>query len=224
MTDKTREEILKYTELNLMQQSKSLDNAYRLSRIIIGTNEFLRLSNTDLDKIATLLKFRMLVGFISLDLTIATRNYMQSEYQYEAIFSLRQFYVVINEGFKKIYHFPLNEKGEQNPNNRINSMWIKEIGEIINKQPNETIRTAYKRLTSSLDDYYDSHFQDIKDIRNLSIHYDEDLLKVYEKLGQLNGETTIKKFMPFYQILTQLFIFSHDVIVTFGPSELRKYG
>jgi len=188
MTERTRRELLQLTESDLQVKAKSLDRTRKHLKLISAVTRTFGVSTTELADISRLLEFKMLIEFIFLDLNAATRNYLQAEYQYEGIFSLRTFVVVINEGYKKIYSFKkLNERGDEILRERNKSFWIKEINRIVQTRGNNDLKLRYSELTIELDNYYDKNFDGIKEQRDLSIHYDMDLTKVYDTLSELRS-------------------------------------
>ncbi len=223
LTEETRQLLLKLTAEELLKKSKSLDETSKHLSYIKNSSEVLKTSNCQLDEISRILEFKMLIGFISLDLTSSTRAYLKAEYQYEGLFSLRQFIVVINEGYKKIYNFKnLNQDGIEQLGNRKKSFWIKDIGEIVNKKSNSFLKEKYSNLTSDLNNYFDKNFEGIKEQRSLSIHYDDSLIKVHDMITKLNAETIFKKFIPFYKLLDKMFFFSHELIMSYKFQSLNK--
>ncbi|MEM9650031.1 MAG: hypothetical protein AAF969_16250, partial [Bacteroidota bacterium] len=201
-TKETRLTLIKYTADEIVKRSNSLEQTRKQIQLIEKTKKFFGLTSKDLNDISRILEFKILIGLISLDLTTSVRAYLKAEYQYEGQFFLRQFAVVINEGYKKIYNFKKsNPDGTAVSGNRAKSFWVKEIGSMVNERNNINLFNRYSELTKELDRYFELNFEGIKEKRDLSIHYDKDLLKVYEMIVNLNSESLIKKFIPFYELL-----------------------
>jgi len=223
MTESTRRELLNLTESELQLKSGSLDRTRKHLKLIKDVKRTFGISTSELKDISRLLEFKMLIEFISLDLSTATRFYLQAEYQYEGVFSLRSFIVVINEGYKKIYNFKrLNEKGAEILRDRNKSFWIKEINRIVESRENPKLKLNYTELTIMLDNYHKNNFDGIKEQRDLFIHYDMDLVKVYDTLSKLNSEVVFKKYIPFYELLERLIRFSHELLVSYQIKELKS--
>lgn len=222
VTEETRKELIQLTEIDLQVKSESLDTTRKHLKLINDVTRKFGFSTSELTDISRLLEFKMLVEFISLDLTTATRTYLRAEFQYEGIFSLRSFIVVINEGYKMIYNFKkVNNKGDEILRERNKSFWIRDINRIVENRGNQQLKQNYTDLTNQLDKYYDNNFDGIKEKRDLSIHYDKNLVKVYDTLSELNSEVIFKKFIPFYQLLEQLFRFTNELIITYQIKELN---
>ena len=221
ITEQTRKELLELTEKDLEVKSKSLDRSREQVQLIATITKAFGTSTPELNDLSRLLEFKMLIGFISLDLTTSTRSYLRAEFQYEGLFALRSFIVVINEGYKKIYHFKrTNSNGDEVLSDRNKSFWMKDINRIVSSRSNDGLTEKYNNLTGDLDTYYENCSDGIKELRSLSIHYDEKLIKLYDSISELNSEVIFKKFIPFYELLDQLFIFTHELFMTF---DLKKY-
>jgi hypothetical protein len=163
-----------------------------------------------------LLKYRLFIGIIILDLAAAIRIYLNAKLQYEALFSVRQIIVIINEGYKKIYNFILkHDKGIDIEKYRKNSFWVKNIGEIIYLDLPD-LQQEYDSITIELERYLIMNFDGIKDQRNLSIHYDENPVRVYDMLLKLDIEETFKKLIPFLGILNRMFDLTHLLVLRYN--------
>lgn len=214
LTEDTRLELLNDTEKELLKRSKSLDSSSKLLLNVRRMTSTFNISKPEIEELLKLLEFKILINFISLDLTSCTRAYLKADYQYEGVFALKQFMIIINEGYKKIYNFKtVNSKGEQIVRNRNNSFWVKNIGGIVIKNPH--LLCKYNEITKELDDFFDNNFEGIKEQRDLSVHYDDNLIKVYQMLLKLNGENIFKKTIPFYKLLNKMFIFTHELIMSY---------
>lgn len=139
------------------------------------------------------------------------------------MYSVRQIIVIINEGYKKIYNFTtINKNGDEIVRDRNQSFWIKDIGGMIVKDLNH-FENQYNELTIKLENYLKNNFEEIKEQRNLSIHYDRVPTKVYDMLNQLNFEEIFKKLIPFFDILNQMFDFTHVILKGYNEkSEIKK--
>lgn len=223
LTEETRQALLKLTEEELEKKSKFLEQS-RKHLLLVKNTESLITPNKELVEFSKILEFKMLIGFISLDLVSNTRAYLKAEYQYEGLFSMRQFIVIINEGYKNIYNFKtVNSKGIEILKNRNKSFWVKDIGEIIKSKSDNELKKKYFFLTTELDTYFNDNFQGIKDQRNLSVHYDNNLIKVYDMITNLNAEAIFKKYIPFYKILREMFIFLHELVMSYQVEGIDKH-
>lgn len=104
--------------------------------------------------------------------------------------------------------------------NRNKSFWVKDIGEII-KSDLSDLQQQYNAITNELERYFSLYFDEIKEQRNLSIHYDKNPVKVYDMLLKLNIEETFKKLIPFLNILNKMFDLTHLLVIGYDK-ELNK--
>ena len=222
LSDETKAELLRNTEFEIIEKTKSIDETRNYLIAIDKTFGLLQERNTDLENIERLLEFRLLIGLLILDLTTSTRIYLNAKYKYEGLYSIRQIIVIINEGYKKIYNFKkTNSNGDEIIRDRKKSFWIQDIGTIIENDLFE-LNGKYSELTNELEIYFENNFNDIKGQRDLSIHYDRKPTKVYDMLTKLNIESTFKKLIPFFQILNNMFDFTHDILMSFNDQANSK--
>lgn len=214
------ENLLAVTEENLNQREKEIGGAYEILkdaqkvRTIVSKFEKKEPYIILINRIEKVIEYRMLLGMFILDLTTATRIYLHSTSPYEKLYSARQIYIILNEAFKKIYNFiTYNKDGSENETYRNNSFWVKYIKEIV--QDIDNLNKEYNEITVELEAYHKDHFSDIKEVRDMSIHYDKQPTKVYQMLINLDPERTLVKMLPFIKILNQMFDFTQKIPDTY---------
>lgn len=99
------------------------------------------------------------------------------------------------EGYKKIYGF--GDKVRE-------SFWVKFIQPIILNQFH-SLRPEYDNITKLLKELPDNLPK--QKFRNIGIHYDFDLIKVFDTLNQIDVEEIFKKSNVFLGILQKMFVF-----------------
>lgn len=159
----------------------------------------------DLKSFKKIINYRLFLNLLISDISAAILFYINSKSKYEKIYSVRLIIVCINEGYKKIYHFVnTNKNGKIDTKNRESSFWIKDIKKIIE---NETpkLEIEYESITNLLDLFWDDTLNNFQDTRNLSIHYDFELTKVYDEIVKISPEETFQKLIPFLNILHRMF-------------------
>ena len=150
----------------------------------------------------------MLVGLIWLDITAAFRIYLNAKERYEVIYAVKQLTITINEGFKQIYNYvSLDENGNSKTRERNQSFWVKDIGNIV-KMELPHLLPEYEKITSSLDTYDDQELKDMKEPRNLFVHFDREASAVYDELQKQDIEKIARKALPFMNILTDMIKFN----------------
>lgn len=216
MTKETEAKLLESIELGIEYVSKSVDKARDLIKnakllTTLMTENKLSIEDNIFNKFEKILEYRMLIGFIYLDLSSALRAHLKSKFTYEKLFSLRQIIIIINEGYKQIYNFVnQNEKGNLVTKHRNKSFWINDIKPIINESLPE-LQNEYDLLTKKLEDYLEQNFSTIKYQRDLFIHYDKDICKVYDMIGELDVERIMKKLTPFLEIINEMYHFTEKM-------------
>ena len=213
MTPETKNRLLNNVETRLNELTYEVDQLGKLFIKLESCQKFLieqNIPNT-FENLINLLNFRIIIGIINLDLCAAVLTYLRGKFKYEAISSSRQIIVVINEGYKKIYNFIIeNDNGDKISKHRNNSFWIKEVGQIITKEFPES-KPKYDTLTAKLDNYLIINFVTLKTQRDLSVHYDKEPMKVYRMLIELDIEDAFKKLIPFLDIINELFTFTSQL-------------
>jgi len=224
MTPETKASLLTNTEMKISEISSAVDQVRQFLEKTEKIHLMLSEKNINIDfvNINHLLKYRLFIGILILDLATATRIYLNAKLNYEALFSVRQIIVIINEGYKKIYDFVSKDDKEADKNkNRNNSFWVKNIGEII-KLDIPVLQQEYDSITIELEKYFNTNFAEIKDQRNLSIHYDKNPIRVYDMLLKLDIEETFKKLIPFLAILNRMFDLTHLLVVGYDEKLDRE--
>lgn len=166
-------------------------------------------NNSDIYNLKRLCEYSLLVGLISLDITTEFRIYLNAKEKYEVLYSCKQLIVTINEGYKKIFNYVTIDKksGNFKMENRNTSFWIKDIGILVATQTN-TLSKEYEEITNELEVYIENNFVNIKNQRDLAVHYDNNPSKVYDMLIVLDIETISRQILPFMDILKNMIIFN----------------
>jgi hypothetical protein len=205
ITPETKLRLLNETESLLSVTTESIDVIYELIKLARHFKSVLKPEQIpfNINDAIKLLKFRLFISFLMVDLASAMRIYLNAKLQYEALFSARQIIVIFYEGYKKIYNFLNPNKNEDPLKYRNSSFWIKDIGSIVKNNFYE-LQNEYDVITNRLENYFENNFELLKMRRNLSIHYDNDSSTVYEMFSKLNVEDTYKKLIPFLDILNNM--------------------
>lgn len=200
--------LIKIIESRMNNVSESTDRLYeQTNKLVQIKKDYPKIENTSkFIIIEKLFNFRLIISLILLDLCVAVLIHLRGKFNYEGIYSLRQIIVIINEGYKKLYHFVNND---QNTKNRRNSFWIKEIGFIVKNELKE-LETSYGLITKNLDDFI-IEVESLFGIRNFSVHYDAYAIKVYEMMKQLNQPSTFSTLIQFLKILNDMHDFSSKI-------------
>lgn len=141
------------------------------------------------------LRTALMLGYINLDLCAACRQYLSTELTtaYEKRQAITKINIIISEGFKKIYGFE-NAKKKSFWNTQIRTA-IGFVGEL---------EEEYKNIGTELETYSSDESKFNQDMRNLSVHYDEDPIKVYDMLASLSAEDVISRCVDFQHLLVKV--------------------
>ncbi|SIT13589.1 hypothetical protein SAMN05421786_106151 [Chryseobacterium ureilyticum] len=168
-----------------------------------------------LSTLVNVLRYRLFIGFLFGDICSTLNIYNNAKTLYEEKFAVRTFFIIISEGFKKIYNFiKINEKGDVISKYRNKSFWIKEIKPLIyNDLP--YLKDNYNQITKKLDSFLQFDFQVIKINRDLAVHYDDNPLLVYDMMIKLDLEKEIDLILKFMDIINGMFTFTEVIVSKF---------
>ncbi len=130
------------------------------------------------------------VNYSLMDIGVSLRASIASENAYEKRFHLKNLKASISESFKLIVNF-----GKA----RNKSIWLK-LGNELNGSDEEIVN-LYKKITTNLIAFGDSHID--QNLRNLTLHYDEDMMRVYEVTLNINDEDQEMKVLCNYMDILQ---------------------
>lgn len=140
------------------------------------------------------------IRFILMDIGVSCRALFQSNYAYEKRFHLKNVLASISEGFKAIMNFGRSRKY---------ALWSLLEEELIHIG-NSDLTDGYKKIKLQLIEFGDNRID--KDIRDLTLHYDDAMIKVFEKTASLNSEEdTMKLLCDFWAILQDMFKFTYTL-------------
>ncbi len=132
----------------------------------------------------------MAVNYSLMDIGVSIRATLATDNAYEKRFHLKNLKTSISESFKSILNFKKARK---------KSIWSK-LGIVIN-DTNQVIEELYKKITASLILFEDTHIN--QDLRNLTLHYDDDMMRVYEATANINNEDAEMKSLCEYMDILQ---------------------
>ena len=139
-----------------------------------------------------ILSLHMHVLYITMDLCVAFRFYLSAQIPHEERFAIQQLNVIMVEGYKRLYGFNSGIK---------TSLFYK-----VNPKQN-TITSidydGYRRVEKELVKLGNSSNLD-KYARDISVHYDTDVLKVFNMLVSMDAEETSQKVISCLDVLKSL--------------------
>lgn len=166
----------------------------------------------------SVLQTSLMLDYINLDIWAAFRQYLSVELNtsYDKRQAMTKINVIISEGYKKIYGF----------NSTKDSFWKVQINQAVNyindlRDEYDAIECQLKSLKSNSENDTNDAFN--KDMRDLSVHYDKDPLKVYDMLASLNAEEISKRCISFLTVLTHIRQFVGKIIYLIKEKLTNKY-
>lgn len=158
-----------------------------------------------------ILKYRLFLGFLMSDICSSLNVYNNAKTLYEEKFAVRNFIVIVSEGFKKIYNFTkVNNQGDLILKHRNNSFWIKNIKPIVYNEIQD-FKPVFDDITKQLDEFLNFNFDEIKINRDLSIHYDKNPILIYDMMINLDLETEKDLVLKFMDIINSMYNFTENL-------------
>jgi hypothetical protein len=142
-----------------------------------------------------ILRTQLMLCYINLDLYAAYRQYLSidTSTNYEKRQAITKINVVMSEGYKKIYGFTEKEQNK--------SFWMVQVKLAVNFFKSYSVE--YTQIGRLLHDIAKDNIIN-KDMRDLTIHYDNDPLKVYKMLSILSAEEVANRCNKFLGVLAEL--------------------
>lgn len=175
--------------LNIEQSTKDLDFIHNLKETLTK-NEV---------SFSDILSLHMHVLYITMDLCVAFRFYLSAQIPHEERFAIQQLNVIMVEGYKRLYGF----------NSGIKTSLFYKVNPNINIVTS-TDCNGYKIVEQKLIDLGNSSNLD-KEARDIFVHYDPDVMKVYEMLVSIDAEETSKKVISCLAVLKSLTSYLNSV-------------
>lgn len=145
------------------------------------------------------------VDFVLVDLGVSVKAVSQVMGAYEGRFHTKNLLAVLSEGYKLVYGFG---------NRRNKSIWGCLKKDISRFNGGKKLVT-YNEISSRLNDYGESHLD--QDLRNLTLHYDDDMMKVYNKTVIIYSiDNACRNAIDFFDILKRMMEFGLDIYNEIG--------
>ena len=158
--------------------------------------------NAKNDNFAFALHVRIVIQFALLELTCVAKALLNTKHPYAKRYHNKNLKAYSSECYKMLYHFGKARK---------HSIWSKFEGTIAAIGDTE-LTERYKDITKQLATFGDTQID--KPLRDITMHYDEDMLAVYDKTVALKSEDAAAKYYcDFNDILRQMLQLATDVVV-----------
>lgn len=143
---------------------------------------------------------QMGIRFILMDIGVSCRALFQTDFAYVKRFYLKNILASISEGFKVIMNFGKSRKY---------ALWNLLEEELIHIANSDLI-DGFNKIKLRLIEFGDKRID--KDIRDLTLHYDDAMIKVFVKTASLKSEEgTMKLLCDFWAILQDMLNFTYTL-------------
>lgn len=153
--------------------------------------------NSFLSQFMQISKVAIQLTYLHVDLASASRAFISSEYTLEKQLALEQMNTIIYEGLNKLYGVSDNKDG---------TFWEKCIHPIILEGVEESTIDEFNALTLELSTFQEEIIK-CGNQRQLSVHLDRGIVKVYNMLHNLNPVIEFQKALRFLIMLTEVLNF-----------------
>jgi len=156
-------------------------------------------------------QFYLFVLILNSDANVLIKQYCTANQRWEEIYLIRQIYILMNEGKNKI----IGKNGDgKNLNNT--TYWNDNLKMFV-EQHYPKLLPEFKKISDILINYRDNEFQeDIRILRNLSVHYDEKLNteKFFNIFNTTIVDNSFQLFGKWLGIINTLFEFASKIVLS----------
>jgi len=143
---------------------------------------------------------RIGVQFVIMDLGVSCRALFVCNNPFEKRHHMKNLYASISEGYKLLLGFGKTRKY---------TLWSL-LQEEVKKIGDGNLTSECVEITSRLDGFASKCID--QDLRNLTLHYDENMMRVFEKTASLNNEdTTVQCVCELWAIFQDILLFCNKV-------------
>lgn len=162
-------------------------------------------------------EFDTLLLIIQADLLVLLRGIAMAKTGYGQTYVWRQVVIMMNECFKRLYHFH-NAKKE-----RENSFWVKDIKKIVEKDMPDQI-DRYETISRKLESY-EQEVSDLKSYRDDFVHYNSPI-EFCDKMLNLNkilgGGKGVDLLWEFIKIIGMMEVFMCGVVGRYNNGQAEN--
>lgn len=156
------------------------------------------------DELRMALHLRMSVLLAVLEISTIEKAMLGTKHAYVKRYHYKNLVANASECYKMLYHFKDCRK---------KSIWTR-VGRLVIELNNEELRTQYDQITERLNDFGGERVN--KDLRDVTMHYAEYLLTVYQMTVDLNNENDVLMyFAEFWDILKDMLSFSTSLVAIY---------
>lgn len=140
------------------------------------------------------------VKFMLMDIGVLCRAELSVDNIYEKRFYLKNIQASISEGYKLIFNFGKLRK---------KSLWKKLMMKISEEENKELINESIE-IDKNLEIFGNTEID--KELRDLTLHYDDEMIKVYQKTLSIDSEEKVMQTVcRFWKLLQDIILFTYKV-------------
>lgn len=140
------------------------------------------------------------IKFILMDISVSCRAEFAVDNVYEKRFYMKNIQASISEGYKLIFNF-----GKL----RRRSLW-KELMVKVCEDGNQKLINECVEIDKNLETFGETEID--KELRDLTLHYDDEMIKVYQKIIAVNSEEKVMQTVcRFWKLLQDIILFTQKV-------------
>lgn len=185
---------------------KAADLSIRIftKRLLEDVAYYKQLPQQGCDELRMVLHLQMSVLFSLLEMSTIEKAMLGTKHAYVKRYHYKNLVANVSECYKMLYHFEDCRK---------KSIWTR-VGRIAVECNNEELRAQYDQITDRLNEFGEKHVN--KDLRDVTMHYAEYLLTVYQMTVDLNNENdALMYFAEFWDILKDMLSFSTSLVAIY---------
>ncbi len=190
-SQKTMEKLIEETSKNINELYWLIKERLTVRQLMDGSTPIIYIKTEDL---------QIGVHYVLIDLAVSLRAAFMAENPFEKRFHLKNLLASISEGYKLLMNF-----GKQ----RKHSLWML-MEEDVKKLHDRKILDKYNDIKSKLEVFGNTEID--QNLRNLTLHYDNDMMKVYDATVDLNSaDDCVKKACVLFELTQEMLLFCREV-------------
>ena len=179
-------------------------------RLLEDVAYYKQLPQKGCDELRMALHLRMSVLLSLIEMSTIEKAMLGTKHAYVKRYHYKNLVANALECYKMLYHFKDCRK---------KSIWTR-VGRLVQEINDGELKTQYDQITESLNEFGDKSVN--KDLRDVTMHYAEYLITVYQMTVELNNENdALTYFAEFVEILNKMLSFSTSLVSIYQNQDPR---
>ena len=198
--------------IDISKLIKAADLSIRIftKRLLKDVAYYKQLPLKGCDELRMALHLRMSVLLSLLEMSTIEKAMLGTKHAYVKRYHYKNLVANASECYKMLYHYEDCRK---------KSIWTR-VRRLVTDLNSEELRTQYDQITERLNEF--GYERVNKDLRDVTMHYAEYLLTVYQMTVDLNNENdALMYFAEFWDILKQMLSFSTSLVAIYQNQDLK---